>query len=360
MSIVQVGIVGCGEVTQLMHLPSLSQLQDKFQVTALCDISPNVVTKVADTWNVVKRFHDYHELVAQAEVDAVLIASPNAYHAAVALEAIAAGKHVLIEKPMCITFREADAIIAVAGQRPQVTVQVGYMRRYAPAFVEACSMVPGVGAIRLARVHDVLGRNSLFVKGTASTVRGDDISDEVLLHGQHMQDDLITEAIGDATPELRSAYSLLLGLSSHDLSAMRELLGMPRKVLCATQRQGGLYLSATFDYGEYVCQFESGIDNIPRFDAHLEVYGEEQVLRVQYDTPYVRNLPIRLIVTEANGRGGVVERAEHPAWGDPFVAEWQAFYENITGHRLPKTSPADFRLDLELFRDMIALMRDQD
>ena len=52
-------------------------------------------------------------------------------------------------------------------------------------------------------------------------------------------------------------------------------------------------------------------------------------------------------------------RAEHPAWGDAFVAEWQAFYENIIGHRAPKTSPEDFRLDLELFRDMIALMRDQ-
>ena len=150
MSIVRVGIVGCGEVTQLMHLPSLSQLQDQFQVTALCDISPNVVTQVADTWNVAKRFHDYRELVAQADVDAVLIASPNAYHAAVVLDAIAAGKHVLVEKPMCITFREADAIIAAASERPQVTVQVGYMRRYAPAFVEACRLVSGVGAIRLA------------------------------------------------------------------------------------------------------------------------------------------------------------------------------------------------------------------
>jgi predicted dehydrogenase len=342
-----------------MHLPSLSYLQDKFQVTALCDISRNVVTKVADTWNIPKRFHDYHELVAQTDVDAVLIASTNAYHAAVALEAIAAGRHVLIEKPMCVTFREADAIIAAARQRPQITVQVGYMRRYAPAFVEACRLVPAMGAIRLARVHDVLGSNSLFVKGTASSVRGDDVPADLLLQGQQMQDDLITEAIGEATPELRSAYSLLLGLSSHDLSAMRELLGMPHKVLCATQRQGGLYLSATFDYGGYVCQFETGIDKIPRFDAHLEVYGEEQVLRVQYDTPYVRNLPIRLFITEANGRGGVFERAEHPAWGDAFVAEWQAFYENIIGHRAPKTSPEDFRLDLELFRDMIALMRDQ-
>ena len=83
------------------------------------------------------------------------------------------------------------------------------------------------------------------------------------------------------------------------------------------------------------------------------------MLRVQYDTPYVRNLPIRLFVTEANGRGGVVERAEHPAWGDAFVAEWQAFYENITGHRTPETSPEIFGWAPELFRDMIALMRDQ-
>jgi predicted dehydrogenase len=117
------------------------------------------------------------------------------------------------------------------------------------------------------------------------------------------------------------------------------------------------YLSAAFDYGPYVWQFETGIDTIPRFDAHLEVYGKERVLRVQYDTPYVRNLPIRLYITEANGRGGVVAREEHPAWGDAFVAEWQAFYEHVVERRTPKSSPADFRHDLELFRAMIALMR---
>ncbi|NTU84743.1 MAG: hypothetical protein HGA45_36165 [Chloroflexales bacterium] len=167
---------------------------------------------------------------------------------------------------------------------------------------------------------------------------------------------LLDEALGDAPAVLRGVYGLLLGLSSHDLSAMRELLGMPRRVLYATQRQGGLYLTAAFDYGDYVCQFETGIDNIPRFDAHLEVYGENQVLRVQYDTPYVRNLPIRLSITEANGKGGVIERREHPAWGDAFVAEWRAFYASVTEGRQPKTTPTDFRQELELFRDMVALM----
>ena len=64
------------------------------------------------------------------------------------------------------------------------------------------------------------------------------------------------------------------------------------------------------------------------------------MLRVEYDTPYVRNLPIRLYISQANGRGGVVERAELPGWGDPFVAEWQAFYANVVERRAPKTSPA--------------------
>ena len=154
----------------------------------------------------------------------------------------------------------------------------------------------------------------------------------------------------------RWSHGLLLGLSSHDLSAMRELLGMPRGVLHASQRQGGNYLTAVFDYGGYICQFETGVDAIPRFDAHLEVYTHERVLRVQYDTPYIRHLPIRLLITEANGRGGVAERSELPVWGDAFVAEWQSFYASVVESQPVKTSPADFRQDLELFAAMIGLM----
>lgn len=174
-----------------------------------------------------KRFLDFHDLLAQGDVDAMLVVNPDAYHAQVVLEAIAAGKHVLIEKPLCLTLREADAI---------------------------CE----------------------------------------------------TEAIDEASKDLNGAYGQLLGLCSHDLSAMRKLLGTPKGVLYAAQRQGGLNVSAAFDYGSYVCWYECGIDNIPRFDAHLEVYGYERILHVHYDTPYVRNLPIRRHITETNGQGGMV------------------------------------------------------
>lgn len=58
-------------------------------------------------------------------------------------------------------------------------------------------------------------------------------------------------------------------------------------------------------------------------DACIEVFGDDRVLKVQYDTPYVRNLPITLHFTAANGKGGVIEQTVHPAWGDGFAAEWQ-------------------------------------
>ena len=48
----------------------------------------------------------------------------------------------------------------------------------------------------------------------------------------------------------------------------------------------------------------------------------------------------------------------NPAWGDPFVAEWEAFYENIMENKTPKTGPADFVHDLELFAEMARLMRE--
>jgi predicted dehydrogenase len=354
---IKVGIVGCGEVAQIMHWPSLYQLVDQFEVTALCDVSPLILEKLEKLWNVRTLTTNHRELVARNDVDAILVANPNAFHAEVTLDAIAAGKHVLVEKPMCVTRREADQIIG-AQKKGNLVVQVGYMRRYAPAFLEGCQAVKAMKEIKFARVRDFLGLNSLIVNPTSRVVRDEQLPDSVKNDSKLRDETLMDEALGgNPSPVLRRAYATMLGLSSHDLSAMRELLGMPNKVLFAAQRGGGLYLAAAFDYGPYICQFETGIDGIPRFDAHLEVYGSEKVVRIQYDTPYVRNLPIRLFVTEDNGRGGVTNVVSHPVWGDPFVAEWKTFYENVTENKAPKTGPADFAQDLELFAEMARLMR---
>lgn len=354
MSQLRVGIVGCGEVTQILHLPSLYQLNQLFAVTALCDISPTVLRGVGDVWNVQRRYSDYHDLVTDPEIDVVLVANPNVDHAETILAAARAGKHVLAEKPMCVTLEEADRIIA-AERETGVTIQVGYMRRYAPAFVEACQRVAALDNIRFARIHDFLGENHLFIEPTSRVIRGSDIPAAVKDASSERTRRSFEQALGSVPAALSKAYGLLLGLGSHDISAMREILGIPRGVLYAAQRSDGGYISAAFDYGDFVCHYETGIDKIARFDASIEVLGVTSTVRVDYNTPYVRNLPITLTVTEAAGEHGA-HTQQSAAWGDPFVTEWQAFYENVTQHQPPKSSPADSREDLLLFRDLIKSM----
>jgi predicted dehydrogenase len=295
---------------------------------------------------------DPGELLALEGLDAVLVASPDHTHASMVVAALAAGKHVLVEKPMCVTMREADEIIA-AQARTGLVVQVGYMRRHAAAFAEARALIGELGEIRLARVHQLLGSNALIIASTSRVLRP---GDEPLPSAPISMDELVREAIGDVGPDLAAAYRLLLGVSSHDLSVMRELLGVPERVLHASARHAGGYLTAAFDYGSYDCQFETGIDDIPRFDCHIEVYSDDRVVRLEYDTPYVRNLPTRVVVLDANGRGGVRETNTHTSWGDAFVSEWRAFHQAVTEGLPPRTSAVDFRNDLELFGALIRAM----
>ena len=355
MSRLRIGIIGCGSVSQIVHLPTLHQLNDLFTVTALCDVSQNVLAGVGDDWGIATRLTDYRELLALDTVDAALIANPDVFHAEITVEALRAGKHVLVEKPMCITLADNDAIIAAEKETGGI-VQVGTMRRYAPAFIEGCRLVKEMDAIRYARVHDVIGSNSLVIEPTSRVVAADDIPASVSEDTRKRADEQIRAAIGDAPAALQTAYRMMLGLSTHDLSAMRDMLGMPERVLHATQHFGGRYQTAAFDYGDFVCQFTTGVDKIPRFDTYLQVYGDERVVRVDYDTPFVRNLPITLTVTETTDGWNKAQTVTHPGWGDAFTEEWRAFHHNVVAGRPAKSSPADFRHDLVLFRDMIQLM----
>ena len=355
MSRIRVGIVGCGEVAQIIHLPSLYQLGDLFEVTAICDVSERVLAGVGDAWGVATRLTRYQELVTLNSVDAVLIANPNAYHAEVAIAALRAGKHVLVEKPMCMNLVENDAIIAEQ-ERSGKVVQVGTMRRYAPAFIEACRLVKDMQEIRLAKVHDFIGSNSLVIEPTSRVVKADDIPDSVTDSMRELEAEALHAAIGAAPEALKTAYRMLLGLSTHDTSAMREMFGLPARVLHASQRHGGRNITAIFDYCDFVCVFTTGGDRIPRYDTYLQVYGVDRVIRVDYDTPYVRNLPITLTVTASSGGVDITQTISQPGWGDAFTEEWRAFHHSVTSGAPVKTSPQDFREDLILYRDMIQLM----
>lgn len=357
MQKLRVGIVGCGEVTQTIHLPALQHLNDEFSVTALCDVSPTVLAAVGARVPSAVLHDSYLTLTADPNVDVVLVANPHAYHTDVAIAALAAGKHVFVEKPMSMNLAQADALMRAEQQYGKL-VQVGYMRRYAGAFLEAVKLVTERRSdVRFARVHDFIGVNQLIVNDTSNVARGNDIPTSAATELTALNTRLTAEAVGSSNSLVSRAYGLLLGLSSHDLSAMRELLGMPKSVLNATARSGGLYITATFDYGDFVCEFATGVDQIPRYETYLEVYTGNRVIRVDYDTPYVRSTPARLSITEPSGTAGVATNVSFPSRLDSFVVEWRDFFGHVSAGTKPKTTVADSRLDLVLFEQIVERLK---
>ena len=353
----RVGVIGLGEVAQVVHLPVLTSLPHLFEVRSACDLSPGLLNDVCDRFAIPGRHSSAAELIGAGDIDAVLVLNSDEYHTEAVVAAVEHDLHVLVEKPMCLTVREADEIIT-ARNRSGATVMVGYMRRFAPAFLQAKEMLPTLGRVNFARVHDVIGPNRLIVDQTAHVVRPDDLVQSQLEERWARGSRLVQEAIGPVPDALRNAYRLLCGLGSHDLSAMRELLGPPVGVHAARQWRDGGYLAAMLDYGDYLVSYETGVDNQLRFDAHLEVFGDHASFKVQYDTPYVRHLPTTLHVERSDGDS--IERSVmRPHLKDPYTHELEYFHQVATTGGTPKTSAEDFVADLDLFAELIRHMDKQ-
>ncbi|KAN0065119.1 hypothetical protein ACQY0O_001616 [Thecaphora frezii] len=363
---IRVGIIGAGEVTQVVHLPTLRYLYDKYTVTALCDVSRQAVDYSAAKWGVAKTFLSSAKLVAQPDVDLVLIANSDEYHASCAVEAAIAGKHVFIEKPMALTRREA-AEIQEAATRNGVKIFVGYMRRYAPAFAEFQRLLAESGPIRHAIVKDIIGPNSFFVSqsGTQPHKFFADIPASAGQDKAQRADAILSETLGSekaSSARLGAVYRLLGSLGSHDLSFMREALGgVPARCSSAFASQDGQFISAQFEYRNrggdkgdeaFSVFYTTGIHNVGVFESFLEVFTDKRILRIDIDTPYVKGLPINVTVKENDVNGLYSERIIRTSYEDAYTAEFLDLYEALTTGKDLKTTPADAVQDLEIF-DMI-------
>lgn len=357
MQPLRVGIVGCGEAAQVLHLPALAELTDLFHVTALCDVSRLVVESLVSRSSSIDPVFDYREVVSRPDVDVVLVTNPHIFHAEVVIAALTGGKHVLVEKPLCASLAELDAIADLA-HHTRLVVQVGYMRRHAGAFLQAAALMEEQRSqIRFARFHDIVGKNATIVADVANVVRPSDLQRQFADRAAETERSRYAEVIGTDSPALVKAYGQLLGLVSHDVSAMRELFGAPHRVLHAWQRFGGAYLGALFDFGDFVAEMTSGVDDLPRYDSYFEIYAAERVIRVDYFPPYIRHVPARLTVTRPAGRSGVEVATSFHSRADPFVEEWRAFHASVTAGAPIRTSIADSREDLELFAEVMNYLK---
>jgi predicted dehydrogenase len=123
---IKVGVIGCG--VGRFHLAGYSKLPN-VEVMALAGLDEARCQQLAAEYGIPRLFTDYRDLLALPEIDAVSVCVPNCLHAPVATAALAAGKHVLCEKPLAATVAEGEAIVAAA-RRARRKLMVSFNYRF--------------------------------------------------------------------------------------------------------------------------------------------------------------------------------------------------------------------------------------
>ena len=123
-----IGVLGCGPIAQAGHFESCTKARNA-RLYAICDVADDLRARMAATHAAQKSFADYDAMLADPDLDAVIIATSDAFHVPASIRALQAGKHVLCEKPLALGLAEAEDLAEVVARAGRV-FQVGHMKRY--------------------------------------------------------------------------------------------------------------------------------------------------------------------------------------------------------------------------------------
>nr|POE65663.1 hypothetical protein CFP56_58769 [Quercus suber] len=239
------------------------------------------------------------------------------------------------------------------------------MRRYAPSFTDTLKReIADVGRILYARVRDFSGPNARFVGQSGAFARkfSVDVDERAGRERETREAELLREICEEGkemTAEGRGLVRFLGTLGSHDLSLMREVLGPAEAVvgiavhppfysaMLRFRNQGG---SAGVE--PFSVTYESGVDEVPDFDAHLAVYGRTKRVMIRYDSPFVKGLPIKVTVQEVNAHGEMETRELLSSYVDAYTTELEDLHACLVDGKEIKTSAADAVEDLKLVEMM--------
>lgn len=161
MSKLRFGIIGCGGIANVKHLPSLSAFKDELELVYFCDIVEERAIEAAKQYGIpdAKVCIDYHEMLKDDSIDVIHVLTPNVNHCPITCDALEAGKHVLCEKPMAISYEEGKKMLETA-KRTGKKLTIGYQNRFRKDTLQMRSMIERgeLGEIYFAKAHGMRRR----------------------------------------------------------------------------------------------------------------------------------------------------------------------------------------------------------
>jgi predicted dehydrogenase len=351
---VRVGVIGCGLIAQVVHLPMMAAMADQFEVVAIAD--PSRVTRdgVGARYRVKAAFEDWRSLL-QSQLDAVVVCSPNYTHADVVLAALDAGLDVLVEKPLCLDPADARAIVVRAAAANRV-VQVGYMKRYDAAVEHLVTNMPALPAeleyVEVTTFDPRLAREP-FVPAS-SLIVGKDIPESTK---QQAAESLVTQAhsaVGIDDPRLAAIYSdVFMGALIHDVNLVSAVTGTSvageAVAVDAGAWAGGRAASLTMRLSNGADWRSTWmlLDGLERFEETASFYWRDAAARLTFDAPYFSAAPTHLDVAQG---AEILKRHAHR---DAYRAELAHFHACVTERAECRTPASQGELDMTLIAQAV-------
>jgi predicted dehydrogenase len=306
---VRIGVIGCGRIAQVAHLPAIAKA-GSVRLAAVSDPSPVLSGSVAAQYGV-PGFTATSELLAQ-DLDAVLIAVPDRFHLPIGEEALAAGKHVLMEKPAADTSEQAFRLAKLASDHG-LKLQIGAMRRHDPGIQYARRAVAQLGSLLSVtcwyRVHAALRT----------------LTEQALFPAMAIDEDIRR---GETVFKADRRRYLLATHGAHVFDTLRLLVGdiaAVRAQLAQTGSDFAWHGTGQISGGTGLVSFEICANVHSDYSEGFEIYGERGHVSVRSYFPFFRRASAVRVFTESD------RESRTPEFGavDAYQRQVEAFAEAI-------------------------------
>jgi predicted dehydrogenase len=366
MAPLKVGIIGGGLIVQVEHLPNLLALPELFTVVGVADPSAKVRAHLARRYGIatVATASD----ILGLQPDAVVVATPDAYHADVIVEALGRGSHVFTEKPLCYDVADAHRVLATRDAAGKI-VQVGYMKRFDPAYVALRDLLAKRSGALRAVIVDVVDSDAWAYVAHRDLIIPDDVPEPLIADGGERRRVQVTAALGVPDPDPRVFAGFAGPFCSslvHDLNLVQGLLdaagariGRPLGAAFVGGKFGGT-LTATLEPDDAVVSM-TWVDaaKVAYYSERIRIVFEDAVYELEFPSPYLNHHPTRLIERRSHGHH-LKEIHHRPSYAEPFVEELKSWHTAITAGTPVVNTVEQASIDLDLLARFarLALSRD--
>jgi len=357
MKRLRIGVVGAGLIGQVEHIPNILRLPQHFQLIGVADASPTM-RRTLETRGLTA-YANYQQLL-DTDIDVVLIAAPDPYHAEITLQALRQGKHVFCEKPLCFSVAEAEEIARARDAAGKV-VQVGYMKRFDPSYELLLSLLPKAAAsLRLISVEVQDPDSWPYNQHQGDFVKTTDVPPQLVAEGKLRRERQVERATGRVLSgsEMWGYTNSYCSSLIHDINAVHGMLDV---MGLDTGRVVGAAFFANGD-GGHGCVRLTGCNGlwqmnhlfVPQVADYVErisLYFDDVTFELTFPSPYLNHFPTRLLTSRSEKN--LWQKTEYRAsYEEAFVREliglWSSIVDGVPVRNTVEAAARDLQLIAQL------------